>query len=240
MAEQFALQQFGGNRGGVERHERAGRARRFVVQRVRHQLLAGAGFAIDQHRQRRLRQPPDRTEQRAHRRGIAHQLWALVRCGGRGGLAGRGERRIGRRQHALRQCHRVVQVERLGQELLRPATERPGGAGDIGVGRHHDDRQLRMGGLELVEQYQAVITGHAHVGEQQVRNGLRVQCRKRRRRPVETIDLVAGIAQCGTQHEAHRAVIVDHPDALAGGRYWISHAWPPLRQACRRRSAAAR
>ena len=66
MAEQLALQQLGRNGGGVERDERLLRAWRFAVQRMRHQFLAGAGFAGDQHRQWRLRQAADGAEQRAH------------------------------------------------------------------------------------------------------------------------------------------------------------------------------
>ncbi len=81
MTEQLALQQFGRNGRRVECHERALHARRFVVQRMRHQLLAGAGFAVDQHRQRRLREAADGAEQRAHGRRVADQLRALVRRG---------------------------------------------------------------------------------------------------------------------------------------------------------------
>ena len=59
---------------------------------------------------------------------------------------------------------------------MRAAAERTGGAGHIGVGRHHHHRQLRQGGLELVQQHQAVVAGHAHVGEQQRRWRPLAQC----------------------------------------------------------------
>jgi hypothetical protein len=68
-----SLQQLRRDRRGVERDEGPLRARRFAVQRARDQLLAGAGLAGDQHRQRRLRQAADGAEQLAHRRRLADQ-----------------------------------------------------------------------------------------------------------------------------------------------------------------------
>src|SRR3546814_17334169 len=44
VAEQFAFQQLGRDRRGVERDERPARARRLAVQRARDQFLAGAGL----------------------------------------------------------------------------------------------------------------------------------------------------------------------------------------------------
>ena len=49
VAEQLALQQFLGDGATVDRHEQAALALRTVVQAARHQLLAGAAFAGDQH-----------------------------------------------------------------------------------------------------------------------------------------------------------------------------------------------
>ncbi len=47
VAEQFAFDQLGGNGGAIERDEWAAGAVAFFVQRARHQLFAGAGFAVD-------------------------------------------------------------------------------------------------------------------------------------------------------------------------------------------------
>ena len=49
VAEQFAFQQAGGNGGAVQLDEGALPARAEVVDGARHQFLAGAGFAVDQH-----------------------------------------------------------------------------------------------------------------------------------------------------------------------------------------------
>ena len=201
------------------------------MQRIGHQLLAGAGLAGDQHRQRCLRQATDGTEQRAHRRRITHQLRRLV--------AMRFRRRCGRRQcrrncrqHTLRQRHRVVQVERFGQEFMRATTERTGRAGHIGIGRHHDHRQLRQRGLELVQQHQAIVARHAHIGEQQRRRRAFAQGLQGSRSAVEIDNLVARLAQRGAQHEAHGTIVIDHPDALRGRRRLRHRAGPPRPGRC--------
>ena len=66
-------------------------------------------------------------------------------------------------------------------EELRAAAERARGAGDVGVRAHDDHRQLRMPQLHRLQQRQAVLAGHAHVGEQQVGRLLHVQRRTHRR-----------------------------------------------------------
>ena len=218
VAEQFALQQLGRDGGGIERHERSGRARRFAVQGAGHQLLAGAGFAGDQHRQRHLGQAADGAEQGAHGRGVTDQLLPgrFLRVGPGIRFHGHRYRHACGRQGARGQRHRVVQVEGLGQEFVGATAERAGGAGHIGIGRHHDHRQLRMRRLEPVQQLEPVFAGHAHIGEQQVRRTTRLQRLQRAGRVLETVHRVAGFAQRGGQHEAHRAVVIDHPDPALG------------------------
>ena len=66
VAEQLALQQRVGDGGAVDGDERAFAARAVEVERLRHQLLAGARLAGDQHRRRRTRQPPDEREHLLH------------------------------------------------------------------------------------------------------------------------------------------------------------------------------
>jgi hypothetical protein len=160
VAEQFAFQQFRRDRGGIERDERHACARRLPMQRARDQFLAGAGLAGHQHRQRRLRETSDRAEQCAHRGRITDQRIVIERLRAVGGW------RFGpAAERARRQRHRFVEVERLGQELVRAAAEGAGGASDVGIGRHHDHRQLRQRQLEFLQQHQPVVAGHAHVGE---------------------------------------------------------------------------
>src|SRR5262249_10888028 len=52
VTEQLALEQVLGNGAAVESDERSGSARASPVEVARHQLLAGAGLALDQHRGR--------------------------------------------------------------------------------------------------------------------------------------------------------------------------------------------
>ena len=47
MSEQFAFDEFGGNRGTIQGDERPIFARAFIVQGARHQFLAGSGFTVN-------------------------------------------------------------------------------------------------------------------------------------------------------------------------------------------------
>src|SRR3546814_16518332 len=61
------------------------------------------------------------------------------------------------RQRATGQRDRIVEVEGLGQELVRTAAERPRGARHVGIGRNHHHRQPRMRVLDPVEQHHPVV-----------------------------------------------------------------------------------
>ena len=77
VAEQLRLEQRLGHRAAVDRHERPVRAqaaRALAVNRLRHQFLAGAGFALDQHRRRRARVQHHRLAQLLHRGRFAAQV----------------------------------------------------------------------------------------------------------------------------------------------------------------------
>ena len=215
VAEQFAFQQFRRNRRGVERDERLVRARRFAVERARDQFLAGAGFAGDEHVQRRGRDPAHGAEQRLHPRRIAEQLRRFVEHR-RWRLRRRFRRCVRRprfRQCARRERDRVVEVEGLGQEFVRAAAEGAGGARQIRVRAHHDHRQLGLPRFQSFQQREPVVAGHAHIGEEEIGNALRLQRGERGLRRIETLDRIAGFAQRGRKHEAHAVVVVHHPDA---------------------------
>ncbi len=67
VTEQVALDQRLGARAAVERDERPGLPRRVIVDAARHQLLAGAALAEEQHRRGRLRRALEDREHLAHR-----------------------------------------------------------------------------------------------------------------------------------------------------------------------------
>ncbi len=71
VAEQLALEQRVGDRADVDADERPLVARRQVVQRARHHLLAGARLAGDQHRRLRRGDLAQELEQPLHRRRLA-------------------------------------------------------------------------------------------------------------------------------------------------------------------------
>ena len=72
MTKQLAFHQFFGNRRTIERHKIGISTRRLIMQCLRDQLLAGAGFAIDHHRRRRIRDRLDQLTDLAHRLAVAN------------------------------------------------------------------------------------------------------------------------------------------------------------------------
>jgi hypothetical protein len=67
VPEQLALEQRLGERGAVDGQERPLGARPRAMDAARHQLLAGAGLAFDEHRDRRRRRALHECEHRRHR-----------------------------------------------------------------------------------------------------------------------------------------------------------------------------
>ena len=205
VTEQLRLEQVGGERRGVERDERLGRARTVPMQRPRHELLARAGLAGDQHGHARTRQSPDRAEDLLHRRRVAEHLRDAARFA-RGGL-----RAMNLRRGAAHQLDRLVDVERLRQVFERAALVRRDGAVEIGVRRHHDHRQSRPLAADLLEQVEAAAAGHADVGHEHVRL-LAAERGKHRVGVVERRRLHAALPEGPLEHPADRRVVVDDPD----------------------------
>ena len=137
-------------------------ARRVVVQRARHELLAGARLAGDQHRHARARQPADRLEHLLHRRRLTDD--ARRRLHGR--LLGRVAAALTR--GARHELHRFVDVERLRQILERTALIRGHGAVEIGVRGDHDDRHVGVRAREPLHELEPAHVRHADVGDQHV------------------------------------------------------------------------
>ena len=138
-------------------------ARRMLVQRARHQFLARARFAGDQHRDLALAQAADGAEHVLHGRRLAQHL-------GRGGHALLGHfLALAFLHRAADQLDRLGQVERLGQVFERAALEGRHGAVQVGERRHDDDRQAGQLFLDLVQQVQAGAAGHADVAHQDLR-----------------------------------------------------------------------
>jgi hypothetical protein len=67
VSEELGLQQRFGHSSAVDREERPGRSRRFIVDEPRQALLAGPAFARDEDRRVDLRDPPGQIERSKHR-----------------------------------------------------------------------------------------------------------------------------------------------------------------------------
>ena len=87
MPEQLRLEQRVRNRAAVDGHERFARACAVVVNRARHQFLAHAAFADDEHWRRRIGRMRDLLVHLEHRRRPSDQTADLARGHLRGTLA---------------------------------------------------------------------------------------------------------------------------------------------------------
>ena len=165
VAEQLALQQRLGQRRAVHRDERVATPGRRVVDRPRHQLLARAGLAEDQHRADRLRHVADQLEDVVHPRALAQdgvERELLVQ------LLAQLRHLVLQRplaQGALDHQPEVLQVDRLGEEVDGPQPHRLHGLLDGAEARGDDHVGRQPALLHLLEQLQAVDPRHLQVGD---------------------------------------------------------------------------
>ena len=208
VPEQFALEQIGRERRGIQRDERLGGPRAMPMQGARDEFLPGARFTGDQHRHAGTRQPADRTEDLLHARRVTEQL--RHRPAGRLALAVDRERRVTRR--AADQFDRLVDVERLRQVLERASLVRGNRRVEVRMRGHHDHRQARPRGTDLLQQFEAAATRHPDVGHQHVRRR-GAQRGEHGRRAVERTSEHSARLQRLLEHPADRCIVVDEPYA---------------------------
>ena len=213
MAEQFGLQQVLRDGCGVDGDKRAAGALGMLVQRARHQFLAGTGLAGDQHRDVALRQAADGPEHVLHGRCLPQHLGRCAHA-----LLGHFLA-LAFFHRAADQLHRLGQVEGFGQVFEGSALESGDGAVEVGERRHDDDGQARELFLDLGEQVQARAAGHADVADQHLGAAV-VAAGLQRLQHLARVDETAGgkaVARQGLlQHEADRLVIINYPDRLHG------------------------
>ena len=206
VAEQLGFHQILGDRGHVERDERVPATRAVLVQRLGDALLAGARFAIDQHRDVRLRQPADRPEHLLHRRRFTDDLGGqtLRHRRGRTPLAGV-------RHPAPNQRQRIVDIERLGQVFERAPLIGRHGTVQVGVRRHHDHGKVGMHLADFCHQIEPVEPRHANVGQQHVRR-VAFDRLERGIGPLEGLHFQVRLCQCPFQNPANRTIVIDDRD----------------------------
>ena len=149
VAEELGLEKLGGNGGRVQGDERLRLARRVLVQRARDELLAGAGFTRDEHRDARARQATDGAEHLLHRWRATEQLWNLWNSD----WLRRAARLHTRR--AAHEIHGLVDVERLRQIFEGAAFIGRHGVAEIRMRGHHDDWQRGTRFANLLQQVEA-------------------------------------------------------------------------------------
>ena len=206
VAEQLGFEQVRGERRRVQRDERLVRARAVTMQRACDELLAGAGFAGDQHRHARARQAADGAKHFLHRRRLAEHFRNAARFARR--LSSTRTRLLSGAAH---QIDRLIDVERLRQIFERAALIRGDGAVEIGMRGHDDDRQLGLAVANLGQQLEAAAARHADVGDQHV-GSIAAQRGERGVGVIERGRRHASLAQRALEHPADGGIVVDEPD----------------------------
>jgi hypothetical protein len=195
---------------GVDRHERAAGARRMLVQRARHQFLAGAGLAGDHHRHVALREPADGAEHVLHRRRLAQHFGAAaIRSSA---TSSRWLSSTARRISSIA----LGRSNGFGQVFESAALEGRDGAVQVGEGRHDDDRQAGMLFLDLVSRSRPEPPG--------MRMSLTRICGPSSSCRVQRLQHLARVGEAARrqvlahqrffEHEADGLVIVNDPDRL--------------------------
>ena len=166
VAEELGLQEVAGERGALDGDERAVRALREAVDRLRGELLAGAARPLDEDRRVRRRDLADERVDALHRRRAARealQLRAeaalepvdlLLEVGGADRLRDA-------------ELERLQVGDGLLEEVVRPVLHRLDGEVDGAVGRQEDRRHRGVLGLRLLEELDAALAWHLHVGDHQ-------------------------------------------------------------------------
>ena len=131
MAEKLAFHELGGNGPAVDRHEGTVAARAGLVDELRHQFLAGAGFAGYVHRRLAARDARDHFAQVLHGGRRAKQARAEdagIAVIGLGQLDGRGD-----------QFAQAREIQGLGDEIKSTHFERAHGGLHVAMGGDHGD-----------------------------------------------------------------------------------------------------
>ncbi len=214
VAEELGFHQRLGDRRTVEADERALAARAVDVQRTGDDLLACPGLAADQHGGLRRRHLGDRVQQPQHGRAAADDAAALEASRQLGAQRAVLRLQPGVLHGAFERDAQLVEVERLGEVVVRPLLESGHGRLDRGEGGHDDDRDGRVDRLDGRECLEPRHLQHAHVHQHQVvgpladpaDGGLAV---------VRLGDFVAPAADQGAQHGAVGRVVIHDQNGMA-------------------------
>ena len=168
VAEELAFQQRVVQDGAVERHERTGPARIGGVQRLRDQLLAGPGLALDQDRRAHRPDLLDQVEQLANLRALGdHRVKMIVAAHLLAQLLELVDQ-LAAIEDALDQEPEVIGLVGLGDKIVGAGLHRPERLGRVAERGQDDHAHRKPLGAHLREQIQSAQVGHPQVGDHQV------------------------------------------------------------------------
>ena len=211
VAEEIRFEQRLGDRAAVERDEPLTAARAVVMNRARHDFLAGAGLAGDQDRAVGRRNRLEQLEETLHHRALADEPFEAVAL-----LELRAQVRVLRFQPPLlergvERVQQLVDLKRLADEIPRASLDRfdrvlhgaePGDndGDDVGVAR--DGRLEHLGSVDARQ---------AQVGDDDVEREIG-QPAERRLAGLGLRDLVAVVGQLLGNRLTERCLVFDEED----------------------------
>ena len=214
MPKKLRFDQFSRNGSHIQGHERLLGPRAVAVQGASHQLLAGAGRAVDEDSDAGAGKPADGAEHLLHGRRFAQDL---LRCRRRQSV---GAGLLGTGKGALHHGHCFVDVEGFGQVLKGALVVGRHGAVEVRVRRHDDDWKVRVALAQSLQKAEAVHAWHADVGDNRGRRLLQ----QTGKGLVGVGEGVAGDSRSlhgFLQHPADGSIVIDNP-------HWRILAWRHL------------
>ena len=220
VAEDLGFEQVLRDRAAVERDELLPAPRARVMDRARHDFLAGAGFAADQNRARRARDGLERLKQIAHRPTAADDAFeavALLQL-----LAQPGVLRLQPPllDGAVECVTQFVELEWLGHEVGGAALDHLDGVADRAVAGDHDADDLRVPVDRGLDDRRPVDAWQAQVGDDDVEGELG-QRFERHLAAFGLHDLVSVIRQALGNRHSQRRFVFDQQQMFRS----ISHLW---------------
>src|SRR5262245_9088960 len=165
MPEEFALDEFLGNRGAIDLDERRARAVAHEVDIAADKFLAGSAFAVNQNAAVGRRDDRDLLAQRLDRNALADDVEARFQL--------MPEQVIGLFETPVRKGiadgeQRVLERQRLFDEVVGAELGGADGGGNGRMARDHDDVRLRRLLPELSQGFQAIDSRKPDVEEDEV------------------------------------------------------------------------
>jgi len=169
VAEQLAFEQRLGQRGAVDAHQGPAAAGGVLVDRLGHQLFAGAGLAGDEHRRVAAGHAADELVNRLHRGAAADDALAPVGARERGLQLAHLARQAPVLERAIDRHRHRLGLQGFDEVVVSAGLDGTDRARRAGVGGDDDDRHVDAAGAELRQDVQPVAVGQPHVQEHEVR-----------------------------------------------------------------------